>query len=73
MLRVMRKGARCAVVVAEGVFPDRIVPADLLLARLCEKAGFDVEKIVVANLRTATRNRSVKIGRARESIIVLRK
>ena len=71
--RVMKKKAKCAIVVAEGVFPDKVVPVDLLLAKLAEEIGFDVEKIVVANYRVATRDRTVKIGKARESIIIMKK
>jgi len=71
--RVMKKNAKCAMVVAEGAFPDVIVPVDILVADLAEKIGFDVEKIVVANRRVVTRDRTVKIGRARESIVVMRK
>lgn len=71
--RVMKKKAKCAIVVAEGVFPDKIVPVDLLLAKLAKEIGFDVEKIIVANYRVATRDRTVKIGRARESIIIMKK
>jgi DNA modification methylase len=71
--RVMKKKAKCAIVVAEGVFPDKIVPVDILLAKLAEEIGFDVERIVVANYRVATRDRTAKIGRARESIIIMKK
>ncbi|NWG09247.1 MAG: hypothetical protein HXX80_02875 [Nitrososphaerales archaeon] len=71
--RVMKKNAKCAMVVAEGAFPDVIVPVDILVADLAEKIGFDVEKIVVANRRVVTRDRTVKIGRARESIVIMKK
>lgn len=71
--RVMKDDAKCAMVVAEGAFPDRIVPVDFLMANLAEKIGFKVERIVVANRRVVTKDRTFKIGRARESIVVMRK
>ncbi|MCP8317940.1 MAG: hypothetical protein H3Z51_13925 [archaeon] len=71
--RVMKDGAKCSMVVAEGAFPDRIVPVDLLMANLANRIGFRVERIVVANRRVVTRDRTVKIGRARESIVIMRK
>ena len=71
--RVMRDGAKCSMVVAEGAFPDRIVPVDLLMANLAKRIGFKVEKIVVVNKRVVTRDRTFKIGRARESIVIMKK
>ncbi len=71
--RVMRDGAKCSMVVAEGAFPDRIVPVDLLMANLADRIGFNVERIVVANRRVVTRDRTFKIGRARESIVIMKK
>ncbi|MCP8310183.1 MAG: hypothetical protein L6N94_01620 [Candidatus Methylarchaceae archaeon HK01M] len=71
--RVMKDCSKCAIVIAEGAFPDRIVPIDILMADLAERMGLKVERIVVVNNRVVTRDRTVKIGRARESIIVMRK
>ncbi|MGQ9468250.1 MAG: DNA methyltransferase [Nitrososphaerales archaeon] len=71
--RVMKDDGKCSMVVAEGVFPDRIVPVDLLMANLAERIGFKVKKIVVANRRVVTRDRTLRIGRARESIVTMRK
>ncbi len=71
--RVMKDDAKCSMVVAEGAFPDRIVPVDLLMAKLAERIGFEVERIVVANERVVTRDRTFKIGKARESIVVMKK
>ncbi len=71
--RVMKDDAKCAMVVAEGAFPDGVVPVDHLIANLAERTGFKVEKIVIANSRVVTRDRTIKIGRARESIIVMSK
>ncbi|MGB9660377.1 MAG: DNA methyltransferase [Nitrososphaerales archaeon] len=71
--RVMKDNAKCAMVVAEGAFPDRIVPVDLLMANLAEGMGFKVERIVVANRRVVTKDRTFKIGRARESVVIMKK
>ncbi len=71
--RVMKDGSNCVIVVAEGAFPESIVPVDVLLADLAERAGLEVEKVVVVNNRVVTRDRTVKIGRARESIIIMKK
>jgi hypothetical protein len=60
-------------VVAEGAFPDRIVPVDLLMANLAERIGFRVERIIIANERVVTKERTFKIGKARESIIIMKK
>jgi SAM-dependent methyltransferase len=71
--RVCKEGARLAIVVAEGSFPDQVVPCDLLTAELAAKLGFTVDKILVAAERVVTRDRTIKIGKARESVILLQK
>ena len=73
LYRVLKRGGRVAMVVAEGAFPNGIVPVDLLLSRLFEDSGFSVDRIVVVNRRVVTRDRTLKIGRARESILLVRK
>lgn len=71
--RVLKDNAKCSMVVAEGAFPDRIVPVDLLMANLAERIGFKVERIIIANERVVTKERTFKIGKARESIIIMKK
>lgn len=71
--RVLKKNGRTVIVVAGGVFPDRIVESDILIAELAERIGFRVDRIIVVNKRVATVNRVIKIGEARESIIFLTK
>jgi len=71
--RVLRKGGKAALVVGQGVFPDRIVESDVLTAKLAESVGFNVEKRLIVNRRVATRERTVKIGVALESILLLAK
>jgi len=71
--KVLRGGGRAAIVMGEGVFPDRIVPADVIAAGLAERTGLECERILVVNRRVVTDERRVKIGVARESILFLRK
>jgi len=73
VFRVLRPGGGAAMVVAGGVFPDRVVDSDVLLAELAERVGFEVEKIMAVNKRVATTRRTVKIGVARESVILMTK
>ncbi|MCS7125769.1 MAG: site-specific DNA-methyltransferase [Aigarchaeota archaeon] len=71
--RVLKKKGKAVIVVAGGVFPDRIVESDILLADLAERVGFRVDRIIAVNKRVATVKRVIKIGEARESIIILSK
>ena len=73
IFRVLKPGGRVALVVAGGVFPDRVVESDVLIAMLAERVGFEVDKILAVNKRVATRNRTIKIGVSRESIVFMRK
>lgn len=73
MFRLLRPGGRVAMVVAGGVFPDRVVESDKLILKLAERIGFEGERMIAVNKRVATRRRVIKIGEARESILILRK
>ncbi len=73
MYRVLKMNGRAAIVVAGGVYPDRVVETDLLIAEMAEKIGFTVDKIRVINKRVATTGRIRRIGEARESIVYLTK
>ncbi len=73
MHRVLGSGGKAAIIVGEGCFPDRVVQSDILLAELAEKAGFKVKQILVLNERWCMRARTIKIGKMRESMIVLEK
>jgi tRNA G10 N-methylase Trm11 len=73
MYRVLRKGGKAALVVGQGVFPDRIVESDVLVAKLAESVGFSAERRLIVNKRVATRKRTVKIGIALESVLLLAK
>ncbi|MCW3976316.1 MAG: DNA methyltransferase [Candidatus Bathyarchaeota archaeon] len=73
MYRVLRKGGKAALVVGQGVFPDGIVESDVLVSKLARSVGFNVSKRLIVNKRVATKQRTVKIGEALESILLLTK
>jgi len=73
MFRVLKPGGRVAIVVAGGVFPDRVVESDTLIMKLAEDVGFEGERLIAVNKRVATTRRVIKIGEARESILLMRK
>jgi DNA modification methylase len=73
LYRVCKPGAKLAIVVGNGCFPDRVVESDELLAALAKNIGFRVDKIYVLNRRWCMRNRVEKVGPLRESMIVLEK
>ncbi|MBU4245744.1 MAG: DNA methyltransferase [Nanoarchaeota archaeon] len=73
MHRVLKSGGKAAIIVGEGCFPDKVVASDILLAELAENAGFIVREILVLNERWCMRERTEKVGKLRESLIVLEK
>lgn len=73
MYRVLQKGGKAALVVGQSVFLDRIVESDVLIAKLAETVGFNLKKRLIVNKRVATRERTIKIGVALESILLLTK
>ncbi len=73
MYRVLRSCGKVALVVGQGVFPSGIIEADVLLAKLAERVGFNVKKRLIVNKRTATRDRTIKIGEALESVLIMEK
>jgi len=73
MHRVLKHEGRAAIVVAGGVYPDRVVETDLLISEIAEAIGFRVDKIRAINRRVATTGRIRRIGESRESIVYLTK
>jgi len=69
--RVCKPGAKLAITIGGGCFPDRAVLVDEKLAELAEKVGFKVTDILVARNSWCTRKRVEKVGRIRESIACL--
>jgi len=60
-------------VIGGGCFPDKVIECDLVLAELAENIGFKLKKIMVARNFWCTRSRTIKVGRLRESVILLDK
>ncbi|MFH1473371.1 MAG: DNA adenine methylase, partial [Candidatus Aenigmatarchaeota archaeon] len=73
LYRVCKDGARLAIVIGGGCFPDRAIESDRVSAELAERMGFTVNDILVARNSWCTRARTIKIGKIRESIILLEK
>jgi SAM-dependent methyltransferase len=71
--RVCKNGARLAIVVGGGCYPDRAVESDRITAELAERIGFNVKDILIARNSWCTRARTIKVGQIRESIILLEK
>ena len=73
MYRVLRRNGRAAIVIGQGIYPDRIIPSDRILVEIARGIGFREAEIWIVNKRIATRSRTIKIGVAEESIVILRK
>jgi DNA modification methylase len=71
--RVMKKNAKGALVLSDGIFPDRIVETHKIIEELATHIGFKVPEIWIVNRRVATRNRTKKLGVAKETIIFINK
>ncbi len=67
--RVMKDDAYAYIVVAEGLYRDRKIPVDEILAEMAIKEGFRKAEIWIVNKRIVTIERTIKLGTARESII----
>ena len=68
--RILKPKGRFILVVGDSLFNNIYVPADLLLAKLGENIGFELESIELARDRYSGQNRGFKL---RETIITLRK
>jgi len=71
MYRVCKNNAKLAIVIGGGCFPDRAIEVDKIAAELSEKIGFTVKNVLVARNSWCTRARTIKVGKIRESIILL--
>ncbi|MFH0929511.1 MAG: DNA adenine methylase [Candidatus Aenigmatarchaeota archaeon] len=71
--RVCKDGAKLAIVIGGGCYPDRAIECDRITAELAEKIGFVVREVLVARNSWCTRARTIKVGQVRESIILLEK
>ena len=75
-----KKNSHLAVIIGTAWFGDVKSPeksihveCDVLLSRIAELLGFETEKIYIVAERFFTINRTLKIGKARESIVVLKR
>ena len=73
LYRICKDGAKLAIVIGGGCFPDRAIESDKITAELAERVGFNVENILVARNSWCTRSRTIKVGQVRESVILLEK
>lgn len=71
MYRVCKDNAKLAIVIGGGCYPDRVVEADKIITEIAEKIGFKVKNMLVARNSWCTRARTIKVGKIRESIILL--
>jgi DNA modification methylase len=71
MYRVCKENAKLAIVIGGGCYPDRAIESDKIIAELAERIGFNVNNILVARNSWCTRARTIKVGKIRESIILL--
>jgi SAM-dependent methyltransferase len=73
MYRVCKNGARLAIVIGGGCYPDRAIEVDKITAGLSERIGFTLKNVLVARNSWCTRARTIKVGQIRESVILLEK
>ncbi len=71
--RVCKDNAKLAIVIGGGCYHDRVVEADRIIAELAEIIGFKVKNILIARNSWCTRARTIKVGKIRESVILLEK
>ncbi|MCX6800882.1 MAG: DNA methyltransferase [Candidatus Diapherotrites archaeon] len=71
--RCLKPKGKMVIVVAGGCLPDRIIQSDEILCDLGQAIGFKIIDIIAAREIFCHANRSIKIGKVRESVIVLEK
>lgn len=73
MFHYLKPGGKAIIVVGGGCFPYEIIESDDILIEEAEKIGFKkLDKIVARNVH-CMRNRTIKVGTVRESVLVLEK
>ena len=73
MFHYLKPGGKALIVVGGGCFPYEVVEADDILIEDAEKIGFKKIDKIVARCVHCMRNRTIKVGTVRESILVLEK
>ncbi len=67
--RVCKDGAKIAIIVGNGCFPDGVVDSDVILSKMAEHTGLTVKEIIMLSKRWCTRHRVEKVGVTRESLL----
>ena len=73
LYRVCKDDARLAIVIGGGCFPDGVVEVDTRLANIAQDIGFKIDRILVARETWCTKKRTIKVGKMRESVVLLKK
>lgn len=73
LYRVCKPGAKLAIVIGGGCFPDGVIDVDTRIANIAEDIGFKLDRILVARETWCTKKRTIKIGKMRESVVILKK
>ncbi|MCX6798498.1 MAG: hypothetical protein NTW59_00150 [Candidatus Diapherotrites archaeon] len=73
MLHYLRPGGKAVIVAGGGCFPYETVESDDILIKIAEEEGFRCAQKIVARCIQCMRNRTIKVGTVRESVIVLEK
>ncbi|MEM2145991.1 MAG: hypothetical protein QW279_11565, partial [Candidatus Jordarchaeaceae archaeon] len=66
--KALKNNGRLVIVIGDSLIAGTYIPTDLLLARMCEQIGFNVEDIEIARDRRSGQRRDFKL---RESIVTL--
>jgi hypothetical protein len=77
VLESLTSGGRCVIIVGNSAYGGVLIPTDVLLAKISEQLGFNVEKITVARHLTTSSQQKRQLedvkGFLRESLVCLRK
>jgi DNA modification methylase len=77
IFKVTKNQGRCIIIVGNSAYGGILVPTDLLLAKIAEARGFEIEKIVVARHLTTSSQQKKKLEGVkdylRESLVCLKK
>lgn len=73
LYRVCKDDARLAIVIGGGCFPEGVIDVDTTLANISQEIGFKIDRILVARENWCTKKRTIKVGKMRESVVILKK
>ena len=73
LFTALKQGGKAVIVIGGGCFPYETVEADDEIIKISEKLGFKLAQKIVARQIQCMRNRTIKVGTVRESVIVLEK